>query len=68
MARPHLRKIRSLVATYCTDEGVTYTQTSLWQSYRIVIGYLNTVGLKRQGPLPLPPRHPTPRPLTPNMS
>ena len=54
MARPHLRKIQSLVATYCADEGVPYTQTSLWQSYRTVIGYLNTVGLKGKDPFLCP--------------
>ena len=54
MARPHLRKIQSLVATYCADEGVSYTQTSLWQSYRTVIGYLNTVGLKGKDPFLCP--------------
>jgi len=54
MARPHLRKIQSLVATHCADEGVTYTQTSLWQSYRTVIGYLNTVGLKGKDPFLCP--------------
>ena len=63
MARPHLRKIQPLVAAYCAAEGVPYTQTSLWQSYRTVIGYLNTVGLKGKGPVPLPPRRPTPRHL-----
>jgi fatty acid desaturase len=54
MARPHLRKIQSLVATYCADEGVPYTQTSLWRSYRTVIGYLNTVGLKGKDPFLCP--------------
>jgi fatty acid desaturase len=54
MARPHLRKIQSLVATYCADEGVPYTQTSLWKSYRTVIGYLNTVGLKGKDPFLCP--------------
>ena len=67
MARPHLRKIQSLVATYCADEGVPLTQTSLWQSYRTVIGYLNTVGLKART-RSFAPRRPTPRPLTPYMS
>jgi len=28
--------------------GVPHTQTTLWQSYRIVARYLNTVGLKGQ--------------------
>jgi hypothetical protein len=43
-----------LVATYCADEGVPYTQTGLWQSYRTVIGYLNTVGLKGKDPFLCP--------------
>jgi Fatty acid desaturase len=50
MARPHLRKARPLVAAYCAAQGVPYTRTSLWQSYRIVIGYLNTVGLRGKDP------------------
>ncbi len=54
MARPHLRKIQPLVAAYCAAEGVPYTQTTLWQSYRIVIGYLNTVGLKGKDPFLCP--------------
>ena len=44
MARPHLRKAQPLVAAYCAAEGVPYTQTTIWQAYRSVIGYLNTVG------------------------
>ena len=54
MARPHLRKIQPLVAAYCAAEGVPYTQTTLWQSYRTVIGYLNTVGLKGKDPFLCP--------------
>src|SRR4029450_318642 len=46
MARPYLRKAQPLVAAYCAAQGVPYTRTTLWQSYRIVIGYLNTVGLR----------------------
>ena len=30
------------------------SQTSLWQSYRTVIGYLNTVGLKGKNPFLCP--------------
>ena len=47
MARPHLRKAQPLVAAYCAAEGVPYTQTTIWQAYRSVIGYLNTVGSGR---------------------
>ena len=63
MARPQLRKAQPLVAAYCAAQGVPCTRTTLWQSYRIVIGYLNTVRTPRQGPLPVPDRS-TPRPLT----
>jgi fatty acid desaturase len=54
MARPYLRKVQPLVAAYCKAEGVPYTQTTLWQSYRIVIGYLNTVGLRGKDPFLCP--------------
>jgi fatty acid desaturase len=54
MARPHLRKAQPLVAAYCAAQGVPYTRTSLWQSYRVVIGYLNTVGLRGKDPFLCP--------------
>lgn len=54
MARPHLRKIQPLVAAYCADHGIPYTQTSLWSAYRNVIGYLNTVGLQHTDPFLCP--------------
>jgi fatty acid desaturase len=54
MARPYLRKVQPLVAAYCAAEGVPYTQTSLWQSYRVIIRYLNSVGLKGKDPFLCP--------------
>ena len=54
MARPHLRKAQPLVAAYCAAQGVPYTRTSLWHAYRIVIGYLNTVGLRGKDPFLCP--------------
>ena len=54
MARPHLRRAQPLVAAYCADQGVPYTQTSLWRAYRSVIGYLNTVGLRGNDPFLCP--------------
>ncbi len=54
MARPHLRKVRSLVTAHCAAEGVPYTQVSLWSAYRTVITYLNTVGLKGRDPFLCP--------------
>jgi fatty acid desaturase len=54
MARPHLRKAQPLVVAYCAEQGVPYTQTSLWEAYRNVISYLNTVGLKGKDPFLCP--------------
>jgi fatty acid desaturase len=54
MPRPHLRRAQPLVAAYCAEMQVPYTQTSLWQSYGIVTRYLNTVGLKDRDPFLCP--------------
>ncbi|SDU91849.1 Fatty acid desaturase [Microlunatus sagamiharensis] len=54
VARPHLRLIAPLVRAHCAAEGVPYTQTTLWESYRSVVGYLNTVGLKGKDPFLCP--------------
>ena len=45
MPRPHLRRAAPLIAQYCHDHDVPYTQTSLVQSYGIVLRYINRVGL-----------------------
>ena len=52
--RPQLRKAEPLVVAYCAEQGAPYTQTSLWQAYRTVIHYLNTVGLKGKDPFLCP--------------
>jgi fatty acid desaturase len=54
MARPHLRKAQPLVSAYCAAQGVPYTRITLWRSYRSVIGYLNTVGLRGKDPFLCP--------------
>jgi fatty acid desaturase len=54
MARPYLRKAQPLVAAYCAAQGVPYTRTTLWQSYRIIVGYLNSVGLRGKDPFLCP--------------
>lgn len=54
MARPYLRRAQPLIAAYCAAHGVPYTQTTLWQAYRGVIGYLNTVGLRGKDPFLCP--------------
>ena len=54
MARPHLRKVRPMVKEFCAERGVRYTETSLFGSYRIVIEYLNRVGLAARDPFQCP--------------
>jgi fatty acid desaturase len=54
MARPYLRRAQPLIAAYCAEQGLPYTQTTLWQAYRSVIGYLNTVGLQGKDPFLCP--------------
>jgi len=54
MPRPHLRAASKMIAPYCRDHGVAYTQTGLWQSYGIVIRYINRVGLGERDPFECP--------------
>ncbi len=54
MARPHLSKAREIVRDYCETLDVPYTETSLLQSYAIVIDYLNRVGLAARDPFDCP--------------
>lgn len=44
MSRPNLRKVAPMVKAHCEELGVRYTETSLVQSYRAVVTYLNQVG------------------------
>lgn len=43
--RTSLRRAKVIVERFCAERGVTYTQTTLFASYGIVIRYLNEVGL-----------------------
>ncbi|WP_448002812.1 fatty acid desaturase family protein [Agromyces bauzanensis] len=54
MPRPHLRRAADIIAEYCREHGVPYTQTSLWQSYAIVLRYINRVGLGERDPFECP--------------
>ena len=54
MARPHLAKTRVIVREFCETNNVPYTETSLLQSYAIVIDYLNRVGLAARDPFDCP--------------
>ena len=54
MARPHLAKTREIVMEFCKTNDVPYTETSLLASYKIVIEYLNRVGLAARDPFDCP--------------
>lgn len=54
MPRPHLRRASTMIADYCQERGVTYTQAGLWQSYGIVVRYINRVGLGERDPFECP--------------
>ncbi|MGC5172249.1 fatty acid desaturase family protein [Micromonospora sp. DT81.3] len=54
MPRPHLRAASGIIADYCRERGVTYTQTGLFESYGIVVRYINRVGLGERDPFECP--------------
>ena len=70
MPRPNLRHAQPLVAAFCADHGLPYTQTTLLGSYAQALRHLNAVG-KTARPAsavaaPSPPARPTaPRPAIP---
>lgn len=45
MPRPHLRRAAPVIAEYCRERGIPYAQTGLFESYAIVVRYINRVGL-----------------------
>lgn len=44
MPRPTLRRAQPLIRRFCEDHGVSYTETSLIESYRQAIGHLDAAG------------------------
>jgi len=54
MPRPHLARAREIVREHCAHLGLPYTETSLVQSYAIVVRYLNRVGLSARDPFDCP--------------
>jgi fatty acid desaturase len=43
MPRPNLRRAQPLIAQFCADRGIRYTETGLVTSYRLVLGHLDAV-------------------------
>lgn len=54
MPRPNLRKAQAIVKEFCKTHNVPYTETSLFESYGIVMKYLNKVGLRHSDPFECP--------------
>lgn len=54
MPRPNLRHARAHVKPFCEERSVPYTETSLFSAYRIVVRYLNKVGLSARDPFQCP--------------
>ncbi len=54
MPRPYLKKARVIVMQYCAEKGVSYTEATLFESFGIVIAYLNRVGLAARDPFDCP--------------
>ncbi|HWM73955.1 MAG TPA: acyl-CoA desaturase [Nocardioides sp.] len=54
MPRPNLRHARPLVRAYCAEHEVSYAEVGLFEAYRIIVGYLNNVGLRARGPFECP--------------
>jgi len=54
MPRPNLRKVQPIVREFCASHDVPYTETSLMESYGIVVRYLNKVGLAARDPFQCP--------------
>ena len=54
MPRPNLRLVQPIVRAYCAEQGLSYAEAGLFESYGIVIDYLNNVGLRARGPFECP--------------
>ena len=54
MPRPTLKRVRPIVRDYCELHGVKYTEVGPFTSYKIVVGYLNNVGLRARDPFQCP--------------
>ncbi|MBO0890235.1 MAG: acyl-CoA desaturase [Acidothermales bacterium] len=54
MPRPNLRHVQPMVREVCTENRIPYTEKRLLASYRIVLRYLNAVGLRARDPFGCP--------------
>ncbi|WP_125615278.1 fatty acid desaturase family protein [Specibacter cremeus] len=54
MSSRNLKRVQPMVRAYCAERRIAYTETRLWQSYMIVMRYLNRVGLGHRDPFECP--------------
>jgi fatty acid desaturase len=54
MPRPNLRRARAYVRAHCAEHGIPYTETSLRESFIIVVRHLNDMGLGARDPFLCP--------------
>ena len=54
MPRCNLKHARTLVRAHCEREGIGYTEVGLFESYGLVVDYLNNVGLRARDPFDCP--------------
>jgi fatty acid desaturase len=54
MPRPTLKQVQPIVREYCELHGVAYTEVGLFTSYKIIVDYLNNVGLRARDPFECP--------------
>jgi fatty acid desaturase len=54
MPRPNLKRAQPIVRAYCAANDVSYCEVGLFESYGIVVNYLNNVGLQARGPFDCP--------------
>ena len=54
MPSPALREVKPIVEEFCASRQIPYTETTLMESYGIVIRYLNEVGIRARDPFQCP--------------
>jgi fatty acid desaturase len=54
MPRPNLKLAQPAIRAYCVGHEVSYAEAGLFESYGIVVDYLNHVGLRARGPFDCP--------------
>jgi fatty acid desaturase len=44
MPRPNLRRAQPIIAQFCRQHGLSYSQTTLWRSYAQALHHVHQVG------------------------